>query len=171
MKAGDKVKVGQAILSVEDGAPQRRASRPAGAVEGRTPGRVAELEQPDRPRSRRECRGRPRAPDETPEPRARSGRGEPRQTSPGRRDAPARAGTRPQLDKPASERDNVVDISRGARPAAEPAAAPEQPPAPAAPSVRRMARELGVDINEVAGSGAGRPHFGRGRQGAREAAA
>jgi len=46
----------------------------------------------------------------------------------------------------------VVDISRGARPAAE-SAAPEQPPAPAAPSVRRMARELGIDINEVPGSG------------------
>jgi pyruvate dehydrogenase E2 component (dihydrolipoamide acetyltransferase) len=48
----------------------------------------------------------------------------------------------------------VVDISRGARPAAEPAtAAPELPVAPAAPSVRRLARELGVDINQVAGSG------------------
>jgi len=50
-----------------------------------------------------------------------------------------------------------VDISRGARAAAEPAAAPvpapEASPAPAAPSVRRMARELGVDINTVPGSG------------------
>ena len=34
---------------------------------------------------------------------------------------------------------NVVDISRGARPAAETTAAAELPPAPAAPSVRRMA--------------------------------
>jgi pyruvate dehydrogenase E2 component (dihydrolipoamide acetyltransferase) len=51
---------------------------------------------------------------------------------------------------------NVVDISRGARAAADtPDAAPEQPPAPAAPSVRRMARELGVDVNEVSGSGPG----------------
>jgi pyruvate dehydrogenase E2 component (dihydrolipoyllysine-residue acetyltransferase) len=49
----------------------------------------------------------------------------------------------------------VVDISRGTRAAAEPAAAeaPEEPPAPAAPSVRRMARELGVDVNKVPGSG------------------
>ena len=50
--------------------------------------------------------------------------------------------------------EKVVDISRGARPAAEPAA-PELPVAPAAPSVRRMARELGVDIDQVAGSGTG----------------
>ena len=47
----------------------------------------------------------------------------------------------------------VVDISRGARPSAEPAA--EMPSAPAAPSVRRMARELGVDIDGVSGSGDG----------------
>jgi pyruvate dehydrogenase E2 component (dihydrolipoamide acetyltransferase) len=45
-----------------------------------------------------------------------------------------------------------VDISRGVRSAA---VEPESsgPAAPAAPSVRRMARELGVDINEVAGTG------------------
>jgi pyruvate dehydrogenase E2 component (dihydrolipoamide acetyltransferase) len=50
----------------------------------------------------------------------------------------------------------VVDISRGARTAAEPAEPPESddaPPTPAAPSVRRMARELGVDIGDVPGSG------------------
>ncbi len=36
---------------------------------------------------------------------------------------------------------------------AEPAGNPKKPPAPAAPSVRRMARELGVDINRVQGTG------------------
>jgi pyruvate dehydrogenase E2 component (dihydrolipoamide acetyltransferase) len=46
----------------------------------------------------------------------------------------------------------VVDISRGAR---QTTAAPELPVAPAAPSVRRMARELGVDIDQVSGSGPG----------------
>ena len=49
----------------------------------------------------------------------------------------------------------VVDISRGSRPTFEPAAAPELPPAPAGPSVRRLARELGVDVNEVSSSGPG----------------
>ena len=47
----------------------------------------------------------------------------------------------------------VVAISRGPRPSAEPVV-PETPPAPAAPSVRRMARELGVGIESVPGSGA-----------------
>src|SRR5262249_29780601 len=45
----------------------------------------------------------------------------------------------------------VVDINRGARPAF--GSASDLPLAPASPSVRRMARELGVDINTVAGSG------------------
>src|SRR6185295_13988912 len=52
---------------------------------------------------------------------------------------------------------NVVDISRGTRAANEPESseAPGLPPAPAAPSVRRTARELGVDISDVSGSGPG----------------
>jgi pyruvate dehydrogenase E2 component (dihydrolipoamide acetyltransferase) len=56
----------------------------------------------------------------------------------------------------------VVDFSRGARPAAAVAAAPAAPPAvdtrapaPAAPSVRRLARQLGLDIHTVSGSGPG----------------
>jgi pyruvate dehydrogenase E2 component (dihydrolipoamide acetyltransferase) len=51
--------------------------------------------------------------------------------------------------------DNVVDFSRGVRPQPEAPAPVEGPAAPAAPSVRRMARELGVDINIVPGSGDG----------------
>jgi pyruvate dehydrogenase E2 component (dihydrolipoamide acetyltransferase) len=50
------------------------------------------------------------------------------------------------------DREKVVDFSRGVRPvSAEPVSG--GPAAPAAPSVRRMARELGVDIGEVAGTG------------------
>jgi pyruvate dehydrogenase E2 component (dihydrolipoyllysine-residue acetyltransferase) len=50
------------------------------------------------------------------------------------------------------DREKVVDFSRGVRSVA---VEPESsgPAAPAAPSVRRMARELGVEINEVAGTG------------------
>src|SRR5262249_31114647 len=52
----------------------------------------------------------------------------------------------------AAPRQKVVDINRGARPASEPAAA-DMPPAPAGPAMRRRARELGVDINTVQGTG------------------
>jgi pyruvate dehydrogenase E2 component (dihydrolipoamide acetyltransferase) len=52
----------------------------------------------------------------------------------------------------------VVDISRGRPAAAPPAAAPARTEAasvPAAPSTRRYARELGVEIAEVPGTGPG----------------
>jgi pyruvate dehydrogenase E2 component (dihydrolipoamide acetyltransferase) len=59
--------------------------------------------------------------------------------------------------EPKPKRGEVVDIRGGARgiPAAQPQAEVESqgPAAPAAPSVRRLARELGVDIRRVAGSG------------------
>ena len=65
-----------------------------------------------------------------------------------------------QADAPSSrsprseDREKVVAINRAARAAVD-ASAPSETPAPASPSVRRMARELGVDINVVSGSGAG----------------
>ncbi len=59
--------------------------------------------------------------------------------------------------EPKPKRAEVVDIRGGARnvPVAQPAAEADSqgPAAPAAPSVRRLARELGVDIRRVAGSG------------------
>lgn len=54
---------------------------------------------------------------------------------------------------PAPQPAAAVAVSPPALAAAEPQVAREAAPAP--PSVRRLARELGVDINEVAGSGPG----------------
>jgi pyruvate dehydrogenase E2 component (dihydrolipoamide acetyltransferase) len=47
----------------------------------------------------------------------------------------------------------VVEFSRPVKVATDSKSSPEL--APAAPSVRRLARELGIDINQVAGSGSG----------------
>jgi pyruvate dehydrogenase E2 component (dihydrolipoamide acetyltransferase) len=98
VKAGDKVTVGQAILSVE--AATSHAPEPA--------------------------------PPDTTKPVP-----------------PEEEDTRPVMTPGPSQK--VVDISRGTR-------APVESPAPefqvaAAPSVRRMARELGVDISQVPGTG------------------
>ena len=110
VKVGDKIKVGQPILSVDDAAGAVAAAKPAAAAPAGKPPATA-----------------PAAPSalKAPEP------------APAPPSAPA------------------------ARPAAAPA--PAAPPAAeatgptklvaAAPSVRRMARELGVDITEVKGSG------------------
>ena len=104
VKAGDKVKVGQSILTVEDGSGAKAETPKAAA--------------PPPPAKPEPANAEPSSPEPSnPEPR-----------------------------------NNVVDISRGARQPAEQQASGE-PAAPAAPSVRRMARELGVDIDAVVGTG------------------
>ncbi len=109
VKAGDKVKVGQAILSLADNGAAAAAPAPA-----------------------------PPAPPPPPPAAAAPPRTEP---------APAPVA----VDRPRPTADNVIDIARGPRHAVAPAS--DTPSAPAAPSVRRMARELGVDINQVPGTG------------------
>jgi pyruvate dehydrogenase E2 component (dihydrolipoamide acetyltransferase) len=174
VKEGDKVKVGQAILSVEDGAPSREAAPPA---EPAKPARSA-AKAPEPAQS-----GKGAKPGEAPPAEAIPARGgavaansgekvtdEPgfEQHVEGVRREPVtdKAGvskraieqaepieaTAPGVRAAQADSRKVVDITRGARAAAEPAA-PEAPAAPAAPSVRRMARELGVDVDQVAGSG------------------
>ena len=112
VKAGDKVKVGQAILSVEDSAAAAASAAPAPA-----PAKTR-LPTPGASKPSREARAR----------EGRAGR---------RRATLSRVAIKPGREQ---DRDKVIDFSRGARPSAE--AATGEPSAPAAPSVRRMAREL-----------------------------
>jgi pyruvate dehydrogenase E2 component (dihydrolipoamide acetyltransferase) len=64
------------------------------------------------------------------------------------------------VKKPTKETAEKVELPKGELPELKPGERDDQPPilrgsAPAAPSVRRIARELGVDINKVPGSGEG----------------
>jgi pyruvate dehydrogenase E2 component (dihydrolipoamide acetyltransferase) len=153
VKAGDKVKVGQSILTVDseaapegDAAPKREP-KPAAVPDGEEQPEAAEA-APSASQAAGGAAAERARPSSAREPQSRSepGRGT---TGSGRpeRQAEGRSGGAPG--------EKVVDISRGARPAAEQPAAPELPVAPAAPSVRRMARELGVDVDNVPGSGPG----------------
>jgi pyruvate dehydrogenase E2 component (dihydrolipoamide acetyltransferase) len=140
VKPGDKIKVGQLILTVDDA-----AGAPA-AAGGKKAARAPEQAAPKAPG--------PVAPSEPPP----SGDSKPPEPAAARHED--LAGAEPP---PGEEADitpsKVVDISRGqpARPAA--AAAGPAPSGgglvPAAPSTRRTARELGVDITAIAGSGPG----------------
>jgi pyruvate dehydrogenase E2 component (dihydrolipoamide acetyltransferase) len=145
VKAGDKVKVGQVILLVEEGAGAAKAGeatpqpQPAGAPEEgglsqRAPGQAAREEA--RPEAAREA------------PQAR----EPRRAPARRPPVPVEAEVD---DSSPRRRGEVVAISRGAKAPAEPAAEAAPLQVPAAPTVRRLARELGVDINQVPGTGPG----------------
>ena len=154
VKQGDKVKVGQAILTVdENGAgasatppqpePQPMEEAAEGAIvqrdtTGPRPGPAEREEDAEQGREDRESgksgtvdRGRaatPRLPEDELE-------------------------DTPEKPKGRSRRGEVVNISREPRP---PQPDVTEGPAPAAgPSVRRIARELGVDIRQVTGTGPG----------------
>jgi len=134
VKAGDKVTVGQSILVVEDS-----AGAPQGASAPKPP---APPEPPARPAPSEDTAARPPesvrpAPETT---RVAASEFEGLEAEAGEAEAASRG------------RDNVVAMSRRM---AEAPPALERLPAPAAPSVRRMARELGIDINDVPGTGEG----------------
>ncbi len=166
VKPGDKVKVGQAILSVEEnGASAQAPAKPEAPAAEPAVKRAASAAPQD------EAEGglddEDTAPDRQPDIQANDRSARP--DKPGVIDEGvsheddkqqhARPGPAADARGAASgggtprTQEKVVDISRGARPASEPSASPDLPPAPAAPSVRRMARELGVDIGDVQGSG------------------
>jgi pyruvate dehydrogenase E2 component (dihydrolipoamide acetyltransferase) len=117
VKAGDRVKVGQAILTVEAGEVQ--TARPAAAQEPSSEQIEPVVVEADKP--------------------------------------PKAAASSQVDDVPQARGQKVVDISRASRqPVTEGATVVRDTGmAPAAPSVRRIARELGVDINQVQGNG---PH-------------
>jgi len=138
VKVGQKVTVGQAILSVdaaEAAAPAKPAAAPATqpAPETAPAASANSVEKVggDEPGFEQHVQGQRR-----PTEGDKSGTIEPGQPAP----APRAAA-------------QVVAINRGARQVAEQPRPADQRAAPASPSVRRLARELGVDINQVSGSG------------------
>ena len=169
VKPGDKVKVGQVVLTLGDGAaadaPAQKAE-PAKAG-GDAPAKGAPAEGG---RSKSAAAAAADAPKPKPQPSGAAEEGGLSQAATPERtnDAAAQArgdegaSAQGQEEQPRQKpRGEVVDINRGARAAAPPppasteADAPRKPAAPAAPSVRRLARELGVDIAVVQGSGPG----------------
>jgi pyruvate dehydrogenase E2 component (dihydrolipoamide acetyltransferase) len=139
VKAGDKVEVGQLVLTVDESsagdrgakAPPPQNDRAAKAESGGAKAPPPQQKQAPAEKSHEELAGAEPPPGE--------------EVSESKQEAPSK----------------VVEITRGAqRPAAAPAAAAQVSPSgasnvPAAPSTRRYARELGVDITAVEGTGPG----------------
>ena len=145
VKQGDRVKVGQVVVTLSDGAA---ASKEA-ATSPKETAEQPKKEEPPKPKAQ---------PVGAPEDGGMSQKAVPQDQS---ATAPAdAAGQAEAREERKQKRGEVVDISRGARPQAAPSAQIPEPaestaPAPAAPSVRRIARELGVDIVSVSGTGEG----------------
>ena len=147
VKAGDKVKVGQLVLTLDEAA--------AGAPEPKTAAKAdpkadAASRPKEQPAGAAEEGGL-----------SQKGAAEPQGNDQGaergaqeREQGIAEPPEGQSADAPRQKRGEVVDINRGTRPQQAPAPEAAAGPAPpAAPSVRRLARELGVDIGRVTGSG------------------
>jgi pyruvate dehydrogenase E2 component (dihydrolipoamide acetyltransferase) len=153
VKPGDKVKVGQLVLTLDDAAGAGDAAKKSADAEAAPKPKEQPVDAAAEGGLSQKASAEPQAAGGGAE-RAAADRGE------GQADQPEAQTADPS---PRQRRGEVVDINRGARgqqaPAQQPApsAAAEDTAvaAPAAPSVRRMARELGVDIRNVAGSGEG----------------
>jgi pyruvate dehydrogenase E2 component (dihydrolipoamide acetyltransferase) len=156
VKQGERIKVGQVVLTVEDGAGATPSKAAAPAQDAKPSGdkpkpQSAEAAAAGGLSQKATAESSPDTSASASTAAARKGADE---RDSGRADQPEAQQT--ETVKP--KRGEVVDISRGARAPQAPAPAdemPEGPAAPAAPSVRRLARELGVDIASVSGSGPG----------------
>ena len=136
VKAGEKVKVGQASSPWTRQRRRRARGAGGGSREAAAPA-CRRARGPPRPAARGPAKARA---DEHRKPQAQ------REAV----DAPARGRDR----RAPTSRRGESRISRGAGAAAS-GSAGRGPPRPAAPSVRRIARELGVDIRQVNGTGPG----------------
>ena len=156
VKQGDKVKVGQTILTLEDTKETKETKdtklQPNVPVEAAAEGGLSQRAAP--PETSTDNREAARS--EAREDRE-SGTPGTVDRQPGRPAIPRQPEDEFEETPRSSRRGEVVDISRGGpRVAAQAAPAADSGPAPAAaPSVRRVARELGVDIRQVNGTGPG----------------
>ncbi len=154
VKNGDKVRVGDTILTIEEEA--RQGARPAAAATAPAPESQAEqvAEEP--------ARIEEHAPEEKPQQKAGRAAAERETEEQSRQQYEEEFGS-----VPTSERMTQAPETRpptpSSRPAPQPAPAPANPPetqarqrpVPAGPATRRMARELGVDLHQVSGTGPG----------------
>jgi pyruvate dehydrogenase E2 component (dihydrolipoamide acetyltransferase) len=159
VKQGDKIKVGQVVLTVGDaaGAAGKAADKPAEKpavekTEAEPGGRAVKAPAADQ--SKEAAADKASKPKRQPAGAAEEG-GLSQAATPERKDEKDEDEDKPR-QRPRGE---VVDINRGARAGQQPQATPAEaerprgPAPPAAPSVRRLARELGVDIALVTGNG------------------
>ncbi|HEU4929190.1 MAG TPA: 2-oxo acid dehydrogenase subunit E2 [Candidatus Krumholzibacteria bacterium] len=162
LKPGDSVKVGGVIAKIETEAKAGAESTPASpqkTEEKKTeeaPKQTQPAPEPTKAQSTPAPRETEPAPASATPPKTEEA---PKQTQPAREPAPAQS-------SPAPRKSETVAARASAPPAEEPTAdsirntvvavaKDSGAPAAASPTVRRLARELGVDINQVRGTGAG----------------
>jgi pyruvate dehydrogenase E2 component (dihydrolipoamide acetyltransferase) len=144
VKPGDKVKPGQAVMIIDNGAAEQ-APPPAAATSTEAPkppsGKSGRKETPKEEPAKEEAAKEEAAKDEPRVAAPEADEGEDRPEEQEKKRAPVVDIRERQAP--------VAAVSSGAAPV------PSTASAPASPSVRRIAREIGVDIGQVTGSGQG----------------
>jgi pyruvate dehydrogenase E2 component (dihydrolipoamide acetyltransferase) len=137
VKQGDKIKVGASVLTVDDSA----SGNGAGGGKAAAAAPAAAAAKPDADQPAAAAAPEPAVPDARDGERGQAAKDAPQKVLP----MPSRApGTRAE----AAEAKPAPDA-----PPSPPPGRPEGQAAPASPAVRRLAREVGVDVNQVQGSG------------------
>ena len=156
VKNGDKVRVGDTILTIEEEVPTgaRSKARPATAPEQEGE-KIAEAP----------AKSEERAPEQPPSEKAERGAAERKKEEAAREEYEEEFGEVPTAERiaapapaPAAKAEEKPKPREKAEPAApveKREAAPRPRPVPAGPATRRMARELGVDLTQVSGTGPG----------------
>jgi pyruvate dehydrogenase E2 component (dihydrolipoamide acetyltransferase) len=151
VKAGDTVQVGQTLLTVEteekEEEKEEGESETASAEARREPEAAAEAERKAREKEKEAAE-------------EKEDEGEDREEKKGREEREARAEKEPpakgkgEEERPEPEgRGREAEREEAQGPAEEKGEEGRREVAPAGPSVRRLARELGIDIHDVSGSG------------------
>jgi len=157
VKAGDKVKPGDAVMTIDDGADSEVAEPEAdGDADAET---APPAEAPTKKQAPKKDAAKKDAAKQDSSKKA-AAKKEPAPETKAPEDEPP-AGEDEPREEHEKKRAPVVDIRERQAPAvAAPLASgaapvPSTASAPASPSVRRVAREIGVDISQVTGTGAG----------------
>jgi pyruvate dehydrogenase E2 component (dihydrolipoamide acetyltransferase) len=146
VKQGDKVKPGEAVMTIDNGAGGQAADEADEADDAETP----PVGEEEAPKEAKKASGKKESSKkDAPKKKAVAAESD---------DATDDQSGDEAADVPEKKRAPVVDIRERQTPAAVSsgsAPVPSTAAAPASPSVRRIAREIGVDISQVTGTAAG----------------
>jgi pyruvate dehydrogenase E2 component (dihydrolipoamide acetyltransferase) len=146
VKQGDTVKIGQPLLTIDESA--------AGSGGGSAPAQPAAKSAAPAPAKTEPAKAQPAKPQPAPAPQAAA--------APAAKQPAAAAPAKPAPQPPAQTPKTVAAASEAAPAYAEPSRGEASDnghdsgaPVPAGPATRRLARELGVDLHRVSGTGPG----------------
>jgi pyruvate dehydrogenase E2 component (dihydrolipoamide acetyltransferase) len=155
VKAGQTIKVGQLLLSIDEGTQGKEEEKAEDAKvrvkeDEETRGKEGKQEVVETRVKKEEAKSKPKKEEAKPKGEVEEDWIEEKNVEIEREEKKKEPVQKPIQQEQQGE---VVEFSRKPKTAAEPEVSREL--APAGPSVRRLAREIGIDINQVPGSGPG----------------